>query len=375
MSGAPEAADGARALFANAGPLGAGAFEAGRRLKRHLARQGFRDDPDAFTLPDMLAVRGGNCLGLTLLLGGALLDRGHDVTFVLRVTPLDDVHAAGEEQFARLCNPDQGVHVDSRLPEARDVSARFRFVPVEHASLSLRSEHGDALPFEANGLSSPLSVDDGTWNPGAERVLRIDFEALASSVLSERAKVLVRAGGTGGDVTMLRRALRLALSAVRAWPENREAWAEVWHEASLLSTTHPGVRALGRFRALARRAAARYAAIGGEDALFCFTRYRMTGDTGHLDRALDRFPSYAEALYEKHVARPLDHPCERLDPQEAARHLAIVAWMIAESEILDLETFYRVRVQHVARLFSEDEAEELLASFRAARGAGAERRE
>jgi hypothetical protein len=54
-------------------------FDAAVRIKWLLAARGFRDDATAFALPDMLERRAGNCLGLTLLIGAVLLDRGHEV--------------------------------------------------------------------------------------------------------------------------------------------------------------------------------------------------------------------------------------------------------------------------------------------------------
>jgi hypothetical protein len=151
-----------------------------------------------------------------------------------------------------------------------------------------------------------------------------------------------------------RAALRLLLRAVRAWAGNREAWGELWRVA----------RAAGRGR-LAAHAAARYADAAADDSLFWFTRYQMTGDPALLERALARYPSYAEAYLEHHVARPLaqsgDDEEEELGP--IRRHLAIAAWMAAESEVLDLEELYRRNGALIARAFSAAELDEVLATF------------
>src|SRR5262249_25512941 len=160
----PEAcAQSARALVTERLP--AHPFDAAVRIKRLLAARGFRDDATAFALPDMLARRAGNCLGLTLLIGAVLIDRGHDVEFVVRLDPLDDVHDAGVEYCGRLHDPRRGIDADSRLPEARDRSARFRFVPVEHSSIVL-PDVGAGRVFEATNLVD-LEVAPG-WAPAAE---------------------------------------------------------------------------------------------------------------------------------------------------------------------------------------------------------------
>lgn len=336
-------------------------FDAAVRVKRLLTERGFRDDPEAFTLPDMLARRGGNCFGLTLLIGAILLDRGHDVAFMLRIDPLDDVHDAGAEYFARLHDPARGVDGDSRLPEARDRAARFRFVPVEHASIVLPGPGGDQ-PFEATNLVD-IEVPPG-WAPAAERMRRVDFDALSAAVWSERAKAIVR---TADDAAGWRRALGLALRAARGDPGNREAWTEIWQAA----------RELGRDR-LAAVAAVRHAGAGGDDSLYWFTRYRMTGDPASLDRALAQLPQYADAYLEKHVVAPLarggDGQGDDDDDDELRRRFAIAAWLIARSEVLDLEALYRRRAALVSRLFGADELAALLASFDEAGRGGADSR-
>jgi len=322
-------------------------FDAAVRVKRILAARGFRDDATAFALPDMLEQRAGNCLGLTLLIGAVLLDRGHEVDFVVRLDPLDDVHDAGQEYFARLHDPVRGVDSDSRLPEARDRAARYRFVPVEHASIMLPGAGGDR-PFEATNLVD-LEVPPG-WAPAAEKIRRIGFAQLASTVWCERAKALIRANPD--DAATWRQALGFALRALRGDPGNREAWTEVWQAA----------RALGRPE-LAAAAMARHADAGGDDSLFWFTRYRMTGDEACVDRALARLPAYAEAYLEKHVVLPMSRGAGDDDLDEVRRRLVIAAWLFATSEVLDLESLYRRHAAHVAHAFSADELHAVLASF------------
>jgi hypothetical protein len=344
-------------------------FDAAVRVKRLLASRGFRDDATAFALPDMLARRAGNCLGLTLLIGATLLDRGHEVAFAVRLDPRDDVHDAGREFFRRLHDPQRGIDGDSRLPEASDCAPRFRFIPVEHASIVLPGAGGDRA-FEATNLVD-LETPPG-WAPAAEAVRMLGFEALTATVWCERAKALVRRAD-GPDAW--RRALQLALRAARGDAANREAWTEIWQAACVLG--RPG---------LAAEAVARHTGLGGDDALCWFTRYRMTGDAGCLERALAQLPEYADAYLEHHVIVPLargilpapdDDDDDNDDPaaiDPLRRRFAIAAWLTARSEVLDLEAFYRRHAAIVERLFSADELAALVASFAAARAGAADNR-
>ena len=227
----------------------------------------------------------------------------------------------------------------------------MKIVPVEHASVVLPGAGGDR-PFEATNLVD-LEVPPG-WAPVAESIRRVGFTRLASTVWCERAKALIRANP--GDAAIWRQALRWVLRGLRGDPGNREAWTEAWQAA----------RALGR-PAFAAAAMARDASAGGDDSLFWFTRYRMTGDEACLDRALARLPAYAEAYLEKHVVLPVSRraPEATLDDviDELRRRLAISAWLFATSEVLELESLYRRHAALVTRLFSADELAALLASF------------
>jgi hypothetical protein len=238
----------------------------------------------------------------------------------------------------------------------------FRFAPVEHASIVLPGKGGDRA-FEATNLVD-LEVPPG-WAPAAEAVRRVGFSALSSTVWCERAKALVREAAGAPEVW--RRALRLALRAVRGDPGNREAWTEVWQAA----------RALGR-DALAAAAMVRHGAAG-DDSLFWFTRYRMTGDEACLDRALERLPEYADAYLEKHAVIPLaradgDDGDDGDALDEVRRRFAIAAWLVARSEVLELEALYRRHAALVTHLFGADELAALLASFGEAGGGGADSR-
>jgi len=351
-------AEAARALFTGV-PRDVDAFADAVRLKRALVRHGFRDDPQAFALPDVLSRRGGNCLGITLVLGAALVERGWGPRFAARINPFDDVHDAGNEHLATLLDPATGVHQDSRLPDAHDRSSRFRFAPVEHASLEVPDGDGRVRPFETTSLSPDVDPD---WAPAAESIRYAGFDAICGVVWSERAKVLLHEAATLGEsdaaarAALLRRSVRFALHAARAWPENREAWADVWRAARLLAGA-------ARFAAVAERAKDRYARAAGADSLFAFTRYRMTGERAHLEAALARFPAYAEAYFEAHVATPLVRAPRPPELDAIRRHVAVAAWMVAESGVLDLERFYRERRAAVSAAFSAREVDEALASF------------
>jgi hypothetical protein len=117
-----------------------------------------------------------------------------------------------------------------------------------------------------------------------------------------------------------------------------------------------------------------HASGGGDDSLFWFTRYRMTGDEASLDRALARLPEYADAYLEKQVVLPLARgaPDEALD--EIRRRFVVAAWLVARSEVLELEALYRRHAAIVAHLFSARELAALLASFAEAGRGGADNR-
>jgi hypothetical protein len=341
-----EAVEGARRLFAALPARAEDPLAAAWGFKKHLSRQGFRDLPEAFTLPDMLARRGGNCLGLTLLVGAALVDRGVPVAVEIAVNPRDAVHDAGCEHFDLLLDEREGIDRDARLPDAADRSSRFRFAPAEHASLVVADASGAARTFEATGLAPDEVHDDPAWSPPAESRRRLSFSELAAATLSERAKALVARGDAPPrDVE------RLLVRSLRRWRGNREGWSLLWEHA------------LARRPALARLAARRYRALGGDDSLWHFTLYRMGGGARHLGRARAIFREYADAHYEACVRPGLLADASPEARDEARRHFAVVAWAYAESESLDLRRFYADRRDDFVRLFGAAEYREAMATF------------
>lgn len=324
-------------------------------LKRRLAEAGVRDDPGGIRLQDIVERRRGNCLALTLLLGAELRARGYAPRFEIVLNPYDDVHAAGNEYLATLLDPREGVDCESRLPEASDRSARFRFVPLEHPSMLLDGGHGDEMPFEATGLLDLLNGAESTWTPEAERRWPVSFQELAANVLCDRSKHLV-AESDPEDGDAHERALGLALGVCHTWPSNQEAWAQSWELARALSAAPGGSAEHVR---IAAEAARHYRALGATSSLACFTAYRMSGAIAELDDALARFPAYVEARYARHVSEPLASGAL----EELQREFIVCAWCVAGSEVLDLRRFYGERRAAVERLFGPAELEALMSSF------------
>lgn len=364
VSGADERVlEAVRDLFIGLAPTARDAFTAATDIKRHLSRQGFRDDWRGFGLCEMADVHGGNCLGLSLLIGAELEARGFAPRFEIRVNPHDDVHGAGEEYFALLTDTREGVDCDSRLPTAGDCTSRFRFTPAEHASLRLEDATGQYRPFESTGLDPARVFEDPGWAPEAESLRAVEFAELASSVFSERAKAILCADRASGQpsVANTRRATLLALRAVRMWPRNREAWAQVWESAGLLAACR--ARLSRRCQLIAARASHEYLALAGTDSLWHFTNHRMRGDERDLAVAVARFPSYAAAYYAANVSRFVSADLDDDERERIQRHFIIAAWCHAESEILDLEDFYRKHQAEFVLLFGDEEVSEILESF------------
>ena len=306
----------------------------------------------------------GNCLGLTLLLGAELSARGFEPEFELCVNPRDDVYSVGEQYFDRLIDEDQGVDYDSRLPEARDCTSRFRFAPAEHAMMRLRDARGEVRPFEATGLWPDRVFDDPGWETDCESVRSVRFGDLASCLYAERSKALLGHGDWDGDWdgdSEARMATLLALRAVRMWPDNREAWAQVWEAARMLALLSE--RLADRCQGIADLAARRYLALAGDDSLWNFTAFRMTGAISRLDTAIEIFPAHAEAYHARYVATLVRPGMDDDDRERAGRAFIISAWMHAESELHDLHRFYREHAAELAELFSADEVADLLATF------------
>src|SRR5207249_2048532 len=87
-------------------------------------------NPGCFTLQDVLRTRAGNCLGIPLLIGTILGERGFEPHYNILVCPKDYAFNLEQRKFEEL---KEEIRFDNPVPaNLRAEFPFYRFFPLEH---------------------------------------------------------------------------------------------------------------------------------------------------------------------------------------------------------------------------------------------------
>ena len=298
--------------------------EAALQVKSTLyGRLGFCYNQNAFTIQDVLANRSGNCLGLPLLIGTIMGERGVEPSFRVLVNPKDFIQRH-EEGFVKRFNSASNIELAER-PSKQPI---YRFVPLEH------------LIIDGNGgffiEATSEEVHDA---PASESSRSITFNQAISLVYKDRANQ----AGMNGNIESAR---KLAEKSVALWRDNREAHNLV---ASLAAVSFDD----NTFEAAKKR----YFEIGGKDSLYFFNRYVLGNRQKDLAKSLEKYPEFASAISEG--ARNL----AKTSPNEARDRFVLASQCFANSSILSLADFYICNAKTLAKIFGVNKIDSILDNF------------
>jgi len=325
VSGAePDTIEQVKTFFKDLPNLPKDSFAAAQAVRAFLIDRGFQYDGGTFCIQDMMREKRGNCLGLSLLIGAVLREKGFQVDYRIILNPKDAIYQQDLRLFEELHRGDHFDYENPVLPKQKAEVPAYRFAPLEHPSLFL-----DGKPFETTGLEDV--EEDAGWLPEAERVQSATFEQVASNIYIDRAKLKI----SSGDELNTSDLQQLCGKAISLWEDNREAYALLWDIAEEENN-----------QTLKEKCLRRYKEIGGDDSRFHFTLYKMTGDTQELGLALSQFQAHIEAFVERDVV--LED-----DPREKKFNLAVALWCAANSSALDLKRLYLRFEQEIKDLYGE----------------------
>jgi len=294
------------------------------QVKEFLQNTGFSYDLESFTAQDVLGGRKGNCLGFPLLMGALLGEHGFRPGYQIIVTPRDMTYKEESEFFENL---NQEMPYDRpELAVKNDEIPRFRFAPLEHLVLNF------------GGLLIETASPEHRV-PEGEAARPASFQDALSFVYKDRA--LNAATSTEEVRRLLERGMQLS-------ENNRQLYAILALNAMRTFDDKTYNKAVERFNAL-----------GGDDSLYHYAQYDFTDDEKHLDRALEKLPSYAPALADK--ARLID------DQRESRFLFALASQGHALSGELDLSNFYILHAEKLGELFGKEKIREIMQGFSAYR--------
>jgi hypothetical protein len=309
-------------------------FEAAKEIRHFLIKKGFSYNDRFFSLQDVIKEKRGNCLGLTLLYGAILKERGFDPSFRIVTHALDGTDKYATSRFVKAKRGDYFEDYENPPLETEE-HPELIFAPLEHPALVL-----DGKVFETTSLEDV--EEDPNYSPDAELIRPVNFTEAASNVYLEKAQWFVKNKEKKFSKKNLLALKELVLKAIRLWPENREAWEFLWSNA----------KDLGEEK-LADEAKQKYLSFAGEDSRFYFFAYLMTGDIKYLDQSLAKYEAFLEPFITKNVMMEKDE-------KEARFNLAVASWAAARSSAYGLKWFYKQYADQVRRLYGEDKLKEIL---------------
>jgi len=331
VSGAgPEAVDKAKIFFDSMPSLPKDPLEAAFVIKNFLIDSGFEYDDKVFCMQEMLEGKKGNCLGLTLLIGAALHERGYQVQCQIIAHPKDAISKKETTFFEELNRGEYFNYDNPILPEEQAEHAPFRFAPLEHPQLILGGK-----PFESTNLEKG---EESSWTTEAEFIKKATYEQVASYIFLDRARTALEIKGYDNKKGLE----DLCKKCLKIYPENREAYNLLY----LIGKEEGN-------QVLIKSSLEKYLRIGGDDSLFFYKAYLMTDDENYLDKALEKFPAFTLAFTKKKV-------CQEKDSKEAKFNLAVAAWCVANSAPLKLKDFYIIHERKIIELYGKNKYDELI---------------
>lgn len=288
-------------------------------ITSHLKEEGFSYREKIASLDDVITLRGGSCLGLSLLVTALLLMQGRTPKCKMLMHPYDAVDDADQKLFSSLM---QGEYFDYNhpvIPNVRDqppVGERCnRFVPLCHPIVIL-----DGIPLETTSM---MSEDDPFVEYPAETVSLHDPEVLVSHLYSDQAKNLLYSFGNALPKASAVEVKRLAEMSLEIFPNNRDGYMLLWQLAQRCEDED-----------MKKSARDRLVALEGDDSDLSYKRWLVTEDIYYLDLTLKQFPQHIPAFLDRRVFLEKDE-------LEARMNLAVSLWCINYSCVFDLRLFMR----------------------------------
>lgn len=302
-------------------------------IQNYLIENSFQYDNRTFMLEDMIREKKGNCLGLGVMFGTILKQQGFEPKYEVAVSPQDAHYRNDLKQFGRLVHGEVFAYDDlPDLPNEKAEMPQGWFTPLEHPILIVGGQN-----YETTSL---LISEDSSIEHGYKSESRrpVNHKNLLGALFTSKAKVILGEPGSdyGEIVNLTRRGLGL-------WPEDRQSWLLLRGLAIHHFDDKSAAEAESKFRS-----------INGDDSLYNFSLYELTGDEKLLDRSLQQYPAYVEAFVRKNIKLPIK------DKREAKFNFTVAAVCVANSTEIDLDSFYLRNIEIIAQAVGEDYAADLL---------------
>ena len=310
--------------------------KAGMAIKKHLHNAGWEYKNEVFQLDEMLKIKGGNCLGLSLLIGAVLDNKGIYSNYAILSEPTDAISKNDPEVLADLECGEYFSGGDPQLfslqrweDELADIDRPNRFGLAEHPVIMQGNHILETTNFNND--------DDEAWSPTQWKTLRtLTYEQLASTLIIEQLRrdpllyqKLIEEQSRNAILAHLQRSLKI-------WPENYDAHHQLCIIARYI-----------RNRELEQESLTQFKALHAENARYYFMLYSVTGDLAHLRKSYELCPT-AIPVYLEYTKMM----CTSKEDQKF--NLAVASYMVAFSSERSLVRFYEDEQAFIEATYGED---------------------
>lgn len=138
------------------GPLPKDIFEAGKAIRTFLIKNNYQYDDRFFKLQDILKHKKGNCLGLTLLMGAVLREKGFEPKYEIIINPKDAIYKLEIDVFKEYSQGDYFDYDHPKLPHKAAEVPQCRFTPLGHPRLILGDQYFESTNLNETEEEPPL---------------------------------------------------------------------------------------------------------------------------------------------------------------------------------------------------------------------------
>lgn len=292
-------------------------------IKEALKQMGFTYNRNSVTLKKVLGTRTGDCLSFPILIGSIMETRGFQPKFQIIVNPKDFIYSY-EKKYLDSFNeetPYNAPKLATEIPEA----PFCRFAPLEHLVIET-----------PRGLIETTSKEH--IFPGCESARRLTSREAVSCIYQDLTVLNLQTGKTKHETLK-----KLLDKAIEFWEGNRQAHAI----AAKLAFFEKNLDEFARNRD-------KFLECGGEDSHFYFQRYVLANNHADLEKALEVYPPYAEAI----AARAL--LLSEKDKREARFLYSLASNLYANSSELDYPIFLITHAEKLKELFGSQDVKDLI---------------
>jgi hypothetical protein len=295
------------------------------KVKMALQEDGFDYHASSNTAQSTLNGKKGNCLGLPLLIGSILKERGIEPNFKVLVNPMTKAGEISESVGYKQI--DEGTpYLNPKLPFENSPFPNKIFHPLEHIVIDV----GDGVFIETT--DSQGDIFKGSFESARD----VDFNGALSNLYKDRF-ILDRESGLYLNGDLIKKGLDL-------WSENRELIFLASQQA-LKNFDDENYKILSE----------KYLGMNDEDSLWDFNSSALTGDEGGLNSAIDKYNHFAQAIAIKAKIT--------IDNDRAKFDYSLAGHLYAESNILKLEDFYIAHALPLSKFYDRGDILDVLGSF------------